>query len=213
MSKVRLFLFSGLASTLLTLTLIKTGILVLHSDHLLAQHDENVLNLRNQSGDEVSISKGKRILIKKINGGSVYGYFLALKDDSIVLELKKRKTPQKFSVKNNNVEIIYLGNNIKNTSAYLLDGLKIAGGFSFLGGLSMGSLCAHEYGKDMFSAGFVIGAGGALLPGIPAAIILSLLREKVAKNEAIKYIISSSEWKIISNSISTEVKQNKREAK
>ena len=64
----------------------------------------------------------------------------------------------------------------------------------------MGSLCAHEYGKDMFSAGFVIGAGGALLPGIPAAIILSLLREKVAKNEAIEYIISSSEWKIINQS-------------
>lgn len=206
MSNVRLFLFSGLASTLLTLTLIKAGILVLYTDHLMAQNDESTLALRNQSGDEVSISKGKRILIKKINGGSVYGYFLASKDDSIVLELKKRKMPKKFFVKNNNVEIIYLGNNIKNTSAYLADGLKIAGGFSFLGGLWMGSICANEYGKDMFSTGFIIGAGGALLPGIPTAIILSLVREKVAKNEAIEYIISNSEWKIISNSEASVVK-------
>jgi len=84
MSKLRLFLFSGIITIALTIGFIEYGAIVLSSDHLIAQNDDNAqLVLMDQNKKKITISKGDWMLIKSRSGDAIYGSFISIFDGAI----------------------------------------------------------------------------------------------------------------------------------
>ena len=206
MSKLRLFLFSGIIAIALTIGFIEYGAIVLNSDHLIAQNDDNAqLILMDQNKKKITISKGDWMLIKSKSGDAIYGSFISIYDGAIQLELKNKGNIISTSrLPNELISVIYIGSDLMSFEDRTARSLKRAGGTIMAGAVIIGVSSIFNNNGPILEDIFLGTLCGAMITGfyaIPSALIISLAQDAVSKKMAREYIISNSEWKIIDQSV------------
>ena len=210
MSKLRLFLFSGIIAIALTIGFIEYGAIVLNSDHLIAQNDDNAqLVLMDQNKKKITISKGDWMLIKSRSGDAIYGSFISIYDGAIQLELKNKGNIISTSrLPNELISVIYIGSDLMSFEDRTARSLKRAGGITMAGAAVIGvSSLFNNNGNGpipILESIFFGTLCGAMITGfyaIPSALVISFAQDAVSKKMAKEYIISTSEWKIIDQSV------------
>ena len=205
MSKLRLFLFSGIITIALTIGFIEYGAIVLSSDHLIAQNDDNAqLVLMDQNKKKITISKGDWMLIKSKSGDAIYGSFISIYDGAIQLELKNKGNIISTSrLPNELISVIYIGSDLMSFEDRSLRSLKRAGGITMAGAAVIGVSSLFNNNGPILGNIFFGTLCGAMITGfyaIPSALVITFAQDAVSKKMAKEYIISSSEWKIINQS-------------
>jgi hypothetical protein len=195
MNKTRTFLFSGLATMTLIITLIETGFLNLESQPLIAQEDASGLTLE-KDGEQVLIPLEEWVVVSSAYDPSntVRGLYMGMTVDALRIQEKGESFEREIPI--DEIGSIFTGKT-KTTKEYVWGGVKFGGlvsvgigGFFTLGFLTDGG------GTDAFLCGGLM----ALFSGIytvPGGALIGFIRGKVAEGKAVEYVIGSGEWVIV----------------
>jgi hypothetical protein len=195
MNKTRTFLFSGLATMTLIITLIETGFLNLESQPLIAQEDASGLTLE-KDGEQVLIPLHEWVVVSSAYDPSntIGGLYMGMTVDALRIQEKGESFEREIPI--DEIGSIFTGKT-KTTKEYVWGGVKFGGlvsvgigGFFTLWGLTEGA------GSDAFFCGGLM----ALFSGIytvPGGALIGFIRGKVAEGKAVEYVIGSGEWVIV----------------
>ena len=195
MNKTRTFLFSGLATLTLIITLIETGFLRLESQPLIAQEDANGLILE-KDGEQVLIPLEEWVVVSSAYDPSntVRGIYLGMTVDALRIQEKGESFEREIPI--DEIGSIFTGKT-KTTKEYVWGGVKFGGLVSVgIGGFFTLWALTDGGGTDAFLCGGLM----ALFSGIytvPGGALIGFIRGKVAEGKAVEYVIGSGEWMIV----------------
>ncbi len=195
MNKTRTFLFSGLATLTLIITLIETGFLRLESQPLIAQEDANGLILE-KDGEQVLIPLEEWVVVSSAYDPSntVRGIYLGMTVDALRIQEKGESFEREIPM--DEIGSIFRGKT-KTTKEYVWGGVKFGGLVSVgIGGFFTLWALTDGGGTDAFLCGGLM----ALFSGIytvPGGALIGFIRGKVAEGKAVEYVIGSGEWVIV----------------
>jgi hypothetical protein len=195
MNKTRTFLFSGLATLTLIITLIETGFLRLESQPLIAQEDANGLILE-KDGEQVLIPLEEWVVVSSAYDPSntVRGIYLGMTVDALRIQEKGESFEREIPI--DEIGSIFTGKT-KTTKEYVWGGVKFGGLVSVgIGGFFTLWALTDGGGTDAFLCGGLM----ALFSGIytvPGGALIGFIRGKVAEGKAVEYVIGSGEWVIV----------------
>ena len=223
MNKTRTFLFSGLATMTLIITLIETGFLNLESQPLIAQEDASGLTLE-KDGEQVLIPLEEWVVVSSAYDPSntVRGLYMGMTVDALRIQEKGESFEREIPM--DEIGSIFRGKT-KSTRDYVFQGMKVAGigtmGCGMLMGMAMGLGISGDSGGQ-------VGIGTSLLYGamiggfnsiftVPAGALIGYIRGQAAQwtekeittskgdriiakgnvVEAVEYVIGEGNWTIV----------------
>jgi hypothetical protein len=195
MNKTRTFLFSGLATMTLIITLIETGFLNLESQPLIAQEDASGLTLE-KDGEQVLIPLEEWVVVSSAYDPSntVRGLYMGMTVDALRIQEKGESFEREIPI--DEIGSIFTGKT-KTTKEYVWGGVKFGGLVSVgIGGFFTLWFLTDGGGTDAFLCGGLM----ALFSGIytvPGGALIGFIRGKVAEGKAVEYVIGSGEWVIV----------------
>jgi hypothetical protein len=195
MNKTRTFLFSGLATMTLIITLIETGFLNLESQPLIAQEDASGLTLE-KDGEQVLIPLEEWVVVSSAYDPSntVRGLYMGMTVDALRIQEKGESFEREIPI--DEIGSIFTGKT-KTTKEYVWGGVKFGGLVSVgIGGFFTLWALTDGGGTDAFLCGGLM----ALFSGIytvPGGALIGFIRGKVAEGKAVEYVIGSGEWVIV----------------
>jgi hypothetical protein len=195
MNKTRTFLFSGLATMTLIITLIETGFLNLESQPLIAQEDASGLTLE-KDGEQVLIPLEEWVVVSSAYDPSntVRGLYMGMTVDALRIQEKGESFEREIPI--DEIGSIFTGKT-KTTKEYVWGGVKFGGLVSVgIGGFFTLWFLTDGGGADAFLCGGLM----ALFSGIytvPGGALIGFIRGKVAEGKAVEYVIGSGEWVIV----------------
>ncbi len=196
MNKTRTLLFSGLATVMVMITLIETGLIKPGFRPLIAQEEDAGIVLE-KDGERVWIPAEEWIVVVSAYdpSASVGGVLLGVTHDAIQIQERGESWERELPI--NEIGVIYHGE-AKSIKDYVFGGMKRGGLVSAGIGIISALMFMTQDGLNP-GEGLLCGAMMGVFSGIytlPAGALIGYMRGKAAEGRAVEYVIGPEEWTI-----------------